>query len=207
MKTLPKARTSEIVEQELGKELLIYDLTTDKAYCLNETSAKIFNACDGKTMFDDLKRRYNFTDDLIHFALAELKARELLEDYKSDHFTGLSRREIIRKVGRASLVALPVVAGLTAPHAAQAASSTCAGQACTSVLSCSVPCRFCNGSGTCSSDGTTCNNLGNSCGAATAGICNPGGLFNTCSAGGAPCFSVGSTCYDVGRCVGTGTCA
>ena len=131
MKTLPKARTSEIVEQELGKELLIYDLTTDKAYCLNETSAKIFNACDGKTMFDDLKRRYNFTDDLIHLALAELERNNLLKDYKSDYFAGLSRREIIKRVGLASLIVLPLIIGSAAPLAVHAASGGAAnGVAC-----------------------------------------------------------------------------
>ena len=39
----PMARHQEIVEQRLGKELLIYDLNNNKAYCLNKTSAMIFS--------------------------------------------------------------------------------------------------------------------------------------------------------------------
>ena len=45
----PKSRNYEIVVQEADKELLIYDLTTNKAMMLNETSAIIWQMCDGKT--------------------------------------------------------------------------------------------------------------------------------------------------------------
>ena len=45
----PKSRNNEIVVQEADKELLIYDLTTNKAMMLNETSAIIWQMCDGKT--------------------------------------------------------------------------------------------------------------------------------------------------------------
>jgi hypothetical protein len=37
----PKNRKNDIVIQELKDEILIYDLTTNKAYCLNETSAAV----------------------------------------------------------------------------------------------------------------------------------------------------------------------
>lgn len=38
MKKLPKARTENLLEQNLEKETLIYDLTIDKAFNLSETS-------------------------------------------------------------------------------------------------------------------------------------------------------------------------
>lgn len=50
----PKARNKNIVVQLLNKETLIYDLIDNKAFCLNETSSIVFNACDGKTSFDEL---------------------------------------------------------------------------------------------------------------------------------------------------------
>jgi hypothetical protein len=118
---LPKARTTDIIEQEAGGELLIYDLQTNKAYTLNETLKNVYKAC-GKQTFEELKREHKFTDDLIHFSLVELSANNLVEDYDANHFAGLSRREVIKKVGLATMIALPVIAGITAPNAIQAAS-------------------------------------------------------------------------------------
>jgi hypothetical protein len=124
MKNLPLARSTDIVVQTLGKEILIYDLITNKAFNLNETSSIVYQACNGKTTFAELSKRNNFTDDIIFLAIDELNKENLLEnseDYNSP-FNGLSRREVIRKVGFASMVALPVIASLVAPTAAQAGS-------------------------------------------------------------------------------------
>ena len=120
---LPQARSSKLVVQDLGKELLVYDLLTNQACTLNETSMIVFNACDGVTRFADLKRAFKFTDDLIYLTLDELNKHGLLENYEINHFPGLSRREVIRKVGLASMIALPVIASLVAPTAAMAAST------------------------------------------------------------------------------------
>ena len=46
----PSTRKSDIVVQKTGEEVLIYDLKVDKAFCLNETSALIWQACDGKKL-------------------------------------------------------------------------------------------------------------------------------------------------------------
>lgn len=120
---LPKARTSDIIEQAAGSELMIYDLRNDKAYTLNETSKIIYRACGVETV-EEIKRRHKFTDDLIYFALDELAANNLIENYQNAHFGGISRREIIKRVGLATLVALPVIASIAAPAAANAASLT-----------------------------------------------------------------------------------
>jgi hypothetical protein len=127
---LPKARTNEMLEQELNDELMVYDTSTHKAYSLNETSKNIFRACNGATSFDDLKKRYGYTDDLIYFTLDELKRNDLLkENLPQNRFAGLSRREVIKRVGLTCAVALPIVTGLNAPLAARAA-STCALNTC-----------------------------------------------------------------------------
>lgn len=121
---LPKARTENLVEQDTDTELLIYDLKTNKAYVLNETSKAIYKACNDQIEHDELKSRSNFSDEVIYFALDELNRNELLADanYVSP-FSGMNRREVIKKVGLASMVALPIIAGLTAPTAAGAASN------------------------------------------------------------------------------------
>lgn len=119
---LPKARTENLLEQNLKNETLIYDLTIGKAFNLNETLSVVYKACGQNMTFDELKRTSKFTDDLIHFALDELRANNLIEGDVTNHFAGLSRRDVIKKVGLGSMIALPVIAGLAAPKAITAQS-------------------------------------------------------------------------------------
>lgn len=124
MNKLPKARTENIVVQNIEKEVLIYDTITNQAFCLNETSAKVFNHCDGQTAFDELKRKFKYTDEIIYLALDELKAKNLLDaaaNYQTP-FAGMNRREVIRQVGFATMIALPLISSLVVPTAANAGS-------------------------------------------------------------------------------------
>jgi hypothetical protein len=149
MKKLPLARTAEIVVQTLGKEVLVYDLRSHQAYNLNETAAAVYQACDGRTTFDELKKKHKFTDDLIYLALDQLRDDKLIETDASfaSPFGNVSRREAIKKVGLASLVALPLISSLAAPSSAHASSLTdflCAtpgGQTCTTQPECSAYCQ------------------------------------------------------------------
>ena len=72
---LPRSRRANIVKQPTGKELLVYDLVINKAFCLNETSAIVYQACDGKTTFAELKRKFQLTDEIIFLTLELLKKR------------------------------------------------------------------------------------------------------------------------------------
>lgn len=205
--TLPKARNENIVVQELENEVLIYDFQTDKAFCLNETLSTIFGHCDGKTSFDELKRRYRYTDDLIYLALDELQSRNLVESEKITHFAGMSRREVIRKVGLGTMFALPVITGLVAPNAANAAScgvcnlpnatSTCVGGNC-QITSCNPGFADCNntaGDGCETNLNTSVNNC-NGCGFvcsfpnATASCVGGSCAIASCNAGFANCNNV-----------------
>lgn len=166
---LPKARTSEIIEQAADKELLIYDLQINKAYALNETSKTVFKACDGKTSFAELKRRTKYTDDLIHFALGELDSNNLLdENYRNVHFGGLSRREVIKRVGLATMTALPIIVALAAPAAATAASLTVCQR--TNCFDGSPDCNNASGCVALRADFVCCSALG-SCSCAPANVC------------------------------------
>ena len=173
MTKLPLARTTDIVVQTLGKELLIYDLNTHKAFNLNETSSIVYQACENSLNFEDLKRKHKFTDDLIHFALDDLKANALIADYQSNHFGNLSRREVIRRVGLATMIALPVIAGLTAPLAAhaQSAANVCAANNCVDGN------VFCNAGAPCSAlrAGFVCCFALGSCSCVQAGTCTGNG--------------------------------
>lgn len=123
MNLLPQARTENIVVRNLKDEVLIYDLATDRALCLNRTAGRIFECCDGRRTFEDLKREFQFTDDLIYLSLDELRKHQLIADEYVSPLAGMSRREAVRRVGLATMTALPVVIRLTAPAAAEAASN------------------------------------------------------------------------------------
>ena len=73
---LPKAQTADILEQETGNELMIYDLRIDKACTLNETSKIVYRAC-GRQKLDELNRKHKFTADLIHLAPDKLQKNDI----------------------------------------------------------------------------------------------------------------------------------
>ena len=176
MNKLPIAQTKNIVVQTLGKELLIYDLKTHQAYQLNETSMIVFEACsEGKT-FEDLKRKHRFTDDLIYLTLDMLAKENLLSGEYQSQLAGVSRREAIRKVGLATMTALPVIAALAAPKAADAVSrrvNQCAAIACAD----GGPGNGggCNPPNGCGVLGLSCCAAFNTCTCAPANVCTDNG--------------------------------
>ena len=164
----PQARKNDLVIQEVGGEILVYDLKTNKAICLNQTSALVWQNCDGKKdamkIANEIEKQLGsaVSEDFVWFAVNQLQQVSLLENKVSgDKFKGLSRREVIKKVGLGTVIALPIVSGLIAPTAAMALSNACScpdgqGMSATSCTN-SPQCM-----GTCS--GVSCNNGGNNCG-------------------------------------------
>lgn len=121
---LPLARNEGIVVQDIEDETLAYDLVTHQACCLNRTASLVYKACGAGSSFEDLKRTHELTDEIIFLALDELKRANLLEadsPYVSP-FAGVSRREVIKRVGLASMAALPMISSIVAPSAAAAQS-------------------------------------------------------------------------------------
>ena len=133
MNTYPQSVREDIVVQNLEDETLLYNLKTNKALCLNETSALIWEMCDGKTsssaIAENLGERLKkpVAEELVWFAVDQLRKEDLLEnaDTVPIDFAGLSRREVIRKIGIGSMVALPIVSSIVAPNALSAQSNTC----------------------------------------------------------------------------------
>ena len=126
----PNARTNDLVLQKTGDELLVYDLITNRAICLNGTSAAVWQMCDGKNSISDLAKELEsqlgaaVNEKLVRFALVQLNEVGLLRDQEqfSDKFECLSRREVIKRIGLTSAVAFPIVASLVAPTSAHAQS-------------------------------------------------------------------------------------
>jgi len=132
IKKLPKAKDENLVVQNLDKELLIYDLSSSKAYCLNETSTIVYQACDGQTTIESLKSSHlKLTDEIILLAIDQLQKENLL----SEKVEGLSRRALLTKAAFAA-VTLPVITSLVAPLAVHAQSCLPRGASCTASSQC-----------------------------------------------------------------------
>ena len=166
----PTARKTNIVIQELNDEVLIYDLEEDKAFCLNETSRLVWELCDGNRDVTEIRRRLvqklnkPVSEELIWLALDQLSKENLLfiNEKLPAKFAGLSRREAIRRLGVASMIALPFIASLVAPTAAMAASCRATPVNLANGSSCSRNCQ-CT-SNCCDFDANKCTNrLGNTC--------------------------------------------
>lgn len=117
----PIARKDGLVVQETPDEVLVYDLNSDKAHCLNKTAAFVWKNCDGSRSVADInalmKREFGaeVSEEMVWLAIDLLSKDNLLEENIKTSFNGLSRREVIKKVGLTTMVALPVVAMLTFP--------------------------------------------------------------------------------------------
>jgi hypothetical protein len=115
----------------LPNETLIYDLKIDKAYCLNQTSALVWSECDGTNTAADISRNISpklgaaVSEDIVWLALSQFKKDGLLDGNEQlvTPLDGLSRREIVKRVGFASVVALPIISAMVAPKAAWAQSA------------------------------------------------------------------------------------
>lgn len=203
MITTPVSRKSNIVVQELENEVLIYDLNINKALCLNQTAALVYQLCDGTNTISEIsllmnkKLKANVGEELIWLALNELKKNNLLENSKeiSNPLPGISRREVAKKIGLASLVALPMIASVVAPSAVMAQSGRLLAfnSACTSNGQCA--------SGNCTTGSMLCcapgvNPFSNStpvCGfCPTIDFCCSGMIIDQ---GAAPCGGAGNFCF------------
>jgi hypothetical protein len=151
---MPEARREGLVVQELSGEVLVYDRERDKAHCLNSTAALVWQYCDGKTPVSEIARAIEgemqapVDEDVIWLGVEQLNKTNLLRERTTlpGHKSGLSRREVMKRIGLAAAVALPVVTSILAPTASQAANCLPSGTGCTSGVQCCS--QLCN-AGTC----------------------------------------------------------
>jgi hypothetical protein len=154
----PMARKNGLVVQEIPDEVLVYDLDANKAHCLNQSAAFVWKSCNGSNSVGDIVRQFEsngggkVSEDFVWLAIDQLNENGLLETGVSPRFQGQSRRQVLKTIGLASMVALPVIASLVAPPNALGAASC----ACGSTPTCASPPRAgcpsttnCNGAGVC----------------------------------------------------------
>ena len=153
----PVARKTGLVIQEVPDEVLVYDMETNKAHCLNRTAAMVWRSCDGTRSVSDIAAHLgsisgeSVTDDLVWLAIDQLNSNDLLEKKIHADLNGLSRREVIKRIGLTSMVALPVIASLVAPPTALASASCVCNQDsdCLLPVNQGCPSTTCNGLGAC----------------------------------------------------------
>jgi hypothetical protein len=146
MENYPRVRRHNVVIQEVADELLIYDQERDKAHCLNQSAALIWRCCDGRTSVLEISRKLNresnsnVTETLVWHALRQFSDAHLLKEPLelplAMRVTAMNRRQAVRALGLAAVVAIPVVTSIVAPTPAQAVSCLPSGSTCTGSAQC-----------------------------------------------------------------------
>ena len=166
---MPLARKDELVVEEVGDEVLVYDQRVHRAHCLSTDAARVWRECDGRDTPARLAERLSLDEATVARALDELAGCDLLAD-SPQQATGSTRREVavrFAKVGAAA-ASVPLIVSVAAPMAHAAATvNFCAS-------SCPAPCN----SGSC---GSCCTSAFAGC-----GCCNCGGNPKFCTPVGPP---------------------
>ena len=196
---LPLARREKLLVVPLSDEVLVQDLATHQAHCLNLLAASVWQHCDGKTLIRDISERltqeYSMLVDekMVWFALHQLGKAGLLQRRlvrPADQY--LSRRDFMRATG-----ALAATALITSVHVAGAAVGSCFsfGTPCTDgTQCCSNICAA--GKCDCLMDGSATPCSGN------AECCNGNCTNNKCCHISGPCTTNAECCF--GNCVNVG---
>lgn len=163
MRDFPIARTKDLIIEEVSDEVLVYDLITDKAHCLNRMSALIWKNCDGEKTEGEIaailqqELQTPMSTKVVTLGLAELAGFGLLQvDASTPPPARVSRRRLIQHLGLTAVIALPLIMSITAPTAAGAGGSTSPCAANPRAIGC--PCK---GDGDCDS------------GNCSGGVCGP----------------------------------
>src|SRR5437016_12201173 len=108
--TSPLARREGLVIRELADEVLVYDLGRDRAHCLNQTAAFIWQCCDGRTSTAEIARALGkgvsapVDEKLVWLALNQLADNNLLKRrlVTPQSLAGINRRQMVRTLGLAA---------------------------------------------------------------------------------------------------------
>jgi hypothetical protein len=118
----PHARHDKLLVQELGDELVVYDQERHRAHRLNRAAALVWRHCDGRTTVAELtallraELNVSADEEVVWFALDCLRKAGLLRERlprPPAAASGISRRQVVRRLGRTAAVALLVPAVTT----------------------------------------------------------------------------------------------
>lgn len=157
---LPEARSSGILTEQVGDEIVVYDLDSKDVHCLGQLAAVVFEQSDGRTDEAAIARSAGerlgrpVTNNEVRAAIAQLEERSLLAQPPLVlHQEGVSRRELAKKTARisAAVASVPLITSIVAPTAAMAATQIPSG------------CGGCGKNSDCASNHCCQNNAGKQC--------------------------------------------
>jgi|SRR5579872_2263061 len=147
----PKAKSNNLLTEEVADELLVFDVSNNRAHCLNASAAAIWRHCDGTRSVESLasnlfpKLPPSDSARLVAVGIERLRRRRLLEDWPAQATVDLSKRQMLKKVAivaAAAGVAAPLISTVLAPTSAYAFSCMPSGMPCSaSAQCCSGLCR------------------------------------------------------------------
>jgi hypothetical protein len=114
----PLARDEGLVVEELGDEVLVYDLDADRAHCLGATASRVWRACDGASTVARIAIATGIDPADVERAVDELAGCALL----AAPAPGMSRRDLGIRVMKGAMVAasVPLIVSIAAPAPAEA---------------------------------------------------------------------------------------
>jgi DNA-binding transcriptional ArsR family regulator len=180
----PLARKDDLVVEDFGGEVLVYDQRSDQAHCLSREAAMVWRVCDGQTLPAGLASALELDPEAVSAALDQLESAGLLE---TGPVAGVTRREAtmrMAKVGGAAAAA-PMIYSILAPTPALATSQA----TCLNVNPCDTSVN--GGCDDCYKAGCAC------CGAGTSGS------GKLCTQDCSPCYCTAAIIHQ--HCGGSGT--
>ena len=139
----PQAKTRGVIVEHLADEVLVYDLGRDRAHCLNQAAARVWEMCDGRKTIAQIATEISgggeeeASREAVWLAVEELSRAGLMEEkIKRPTVKGMSRREVMKRIAVAAAIGVPVVTSIVAPTASHAANCIASGGACTTSPNC-----------------------------------------------------------------------
>jgi Coenzyme PQQ synthesis protein D (PqqD) len=122
-------RKSGLTIERIDSELLVFDPETDEVHSLNESSALVFDMCDGSSTTEEMRARLPeiglpADPEIIELALAELDEASLIAVQPALAASNVTRRTLTRRLGLSAVAValIPVVETILAQPAAAAGS-------------------------------------------------------------------------------------
>jgi hypothetical protein len=163
----PQARTEKLVVENLGDEMVIYDLDTNVAHALKPLAAAVYTYADGERTPAEIAELASYrlsasiTEAEVAEAIDQLDSLSLFVSPIIDVHTGLSRRQALKTFAAAGGGAMLVMSVATTAAQACVTCSTVpsSGLKCTTnSLGDAGPgdCKLCNDASQCGSDSACC---------------------------------------------------
>lgn len=120
----PRAKRSKLVVRALADETLVYEVEGHRAHCLNRTAALVWALCDGENTVARIAEKVGerlsarVPEEVVRLALEQLNDRGLLapgDVQPAPALNLVSRRTMMRRLGLAAAVALPLVTSIISP--------------------------------------------------------------------------------------------